>query len=57
MIRLIPLHIEGAFRDRHGRKAAGCDGRERRKGRMRRMRTAKSRGPDIPTLISSLSRR
>src|SRR5690348_18484882 len=35
--------------------AAGCGGRERVARRARRERTAKSCGPDLPTLGSSLS--
>jgi len=33
---------------------AGCDGRVGVAGRARSMRTAKSCGPDTPTLVSSL---
>jgi len=60
MIILRPSRLRwGAYRDRHGRKAAGCGGRE---GAQRAMsaptkassRTAKSCGPDPPTLGPSL---
>jgi len=42
----------GTYRDRHER-GAGCDGRGRTAGRAARTRTAKSCGPDSPTLGSS----
>jgi hypothetical protein len=51
MIRAIPLQIEGAFRDRHGRWS-GCDGADLPMTNGREA-AVKSRGPDIPTLISS----
>src|SRR5690242_18583445 len=55
-----PASTGGAYRDRHGRKAAGCGGRE---GAQRAVsaptkassRTTKSCGPDLPTLGSSLA--
>src|SRR4051812_42781461 len=54
----IPSHTEGAFRDRHGRWArdamdAAASGSQQRVRRMMPMRTAKSCGPDAPTLVSS----
>jgi hypothetical protein len=36
------------------KRGAGCDGRGCFKRRMKRWRTAKSCGPDTPTLVSSL---
>jgi hypothetical protein len=42
----------GAVRDRHGR-GTGCGGRGWRQRRRRLRRTAKTRGPDAPTLASS----
>jgi hypothetical protein len=50
----VPPH-RGAARDRHGREA-GCDGRDGNARRAGLMRTAKSCGPDIPTLMSSWRR-
>ena len=44
----------GALRDRHER-GAGCGGRGRRVDERRLKRTAKSCGPDTPTLVSSFA--
>jgi hypothetical protein len=52
-ISLAVLSHRGAARDRHGR-GTGCGGRKWRFRRGRQMRTAKSCGPDAPTLASSL---
>src|ERR1700722_20990740 len=49
----IPSHT-GAARDRHGR-GAGCGGREAARSRAPLERTAKSCGPDAPTLASSFA--
>jgi len=46
------LSHRGAARDRHGR-GAGCGGRVGAFDEQRRMRTAKSYGPDVSTLASS----
>ena len=51
----VPSH-RGAARDRHGR-GAGCGGRGCAKDERRLMRTAKSCGPDAPTLASSFAER
>jgi hypothetical protein len=48
-----PVPARGAYRDRHGRGARGCDGRRRFARRAEWLRTAKSCGPDAPTLASS----
>jgi hypothetical protein len=47
-----PASIRGAFRDRHER-GAGCGGRFGAFDEWRMRRTAKSCGPDAPTLASS----
>jgi hypothetical protein len=47
-----PAPLGGATRDRHGR-GAGCGGRGGAFDEQRRMRTAKTCGPDTPTLVSS----
>jgi hypothetical protein len=47
----VPPH-RGAYRDRHGREA-GCDGRGCVTDEHVILRTAKSCGPDAPTLASS----
>jgi hypothetical protein len=52
--RPVPPH-RGAARDRHER-GAGCDGRGGAARRAAPMRTAKSCGPDAPTLASSRRR-
>jgi len=56
MIRPVPRLSRGALRDRHERwerdAVDAIDARRRRAS----MRTAKSCGPDTPTLVSSLSR-
>jgi hypothetical protein len=49
--RAVSSH-RGAARDRHGR-GTGCGGRGGAERRAALMRTAKSRGPDAPTLASS----
>ncbi|SHG42487.1 hypothetical protein SAMN05444169_2395 [Bradyrhizobium erythrophlei] len=51
-IRVVPSH-RGAARDRHGR-GTGCGGRVGALDEQRRMRTAKSCGPDASTPASSL---
>jgi hypothetical protein len=51
-IRRRPVPHRGAARDRHER-GAGCGGRRRRFDEGACMRTAKSCGPDAPTLASS----
>jgi hypothetical protein len=52
-----PSHpTRGAYRDRHGR-GAGCGGRGCALDEWRLMRTAKSCGPDAPTLASSWRKR
>jgi len=48
------LDEEGRFGRSSRYVGRGCDGRERHVGRTWRTRTAKSRGPDLPTLGSSL---
>ena len=48
-----PAPLRGAFRDRHGRWAKGCGGRLGAFDEWRVRRTAKSCGPDAPTLASS----
>jgi hypothetical protein len=52
-ISLRPASIRGAARDRHER-GAGCGGRFGAFDEWRIRRTAKSCGPDAPTLASSL---
>src|ERR1700694_4149724 len=57
---LHPVPHRGAFRDRHGRWArdavdAAASGARIARGRMMLMRTAKSCGPDAPTLASSFA--
>jgi hypothetical protein len=46
---------QGAFRDRHER-GTGCGGRRRRIDECASQRTAKSCGPDAPTLASNWRR-
>jgi hypothetical protein len=53
-ISLRPASIRGAARDRHER-GAGCGGRFGAFDEWRIRRTAKSCGPDAPTLASSLA--
>jgi hypothetical protein len=58
-IRRHPVPTRGALRDRHGRWGrdavdAAVSGARMRAGRMILSRTAKSCGPDAPTLVSSL---
>jgi hypothetical protein len=54
----VPAQTQGAFRDRHGRRAGDAVDAEARsanilRGRTALTRTAKSCGPDAPTLASS----
>jgi hypothetical protein len=49
-----PASIRGAFGQSSPTWSAGCDGRGGITGRVKPKRTAKSRGPDPPTLGSSL---
>ena len=49
----IPLSQEGRFGQSSRTLGAGCDGRKGRARRARPVRTAKSCGPDLPTLGSS----
>jgi hypothetical protein len=58
VLPVIPCPMRGAFRDRHGRWAreavdATASSRVFTRGRTTELRTAKSRGPDAPTLASS----
>jgi hypothetical protein len=50
-----PASARGAYRDRHEREA-GCDGRDDVAGRAATLRTAKSCGPDTPTLVPSCAK-
>src|ERR1700690_4464192 len=49
----IPAHTQGAFRDRHGRRVGMRWTRAALLTRALTSRTAKSCGPDAPTLASS----
>jgi len=51
-----PVPLEGRTRNATF-VGTGCDGRSRLARRARRGRTVKPRGPDLPTLRSSLARR
>jgi hypothetical protein len=51
-IPAVPSPLGGATRDRHGR-GAGCGGGGCALDEWRQTRTAKSCGPDTPTLVSS----
>jgi hypothetical protein len=49
-----PVPARGALWPFVTERGAGCDGRGRIVRRTMRLRTAKARGPDVPTLTSSL---
>jgi hypothetical protein len=55
LIPAVPPRLKGAFRDRHERGVRDAMDACRAKDECVAERTAKSCGPDIPTLISSLS--